>query len=308
MWKSAQANVFGRHALINDPAAADLILFAELYGAGSYFEKARSHPLVRRFREKCFLFSCTPWAIPFLSGVYTSIERRWATERIRAGSYLGISENEFVSAAEPGAELPWLYSFLGSTATHPVRRRLQELLHPRGFFQDTAADRYRVLRGQMEAEEMREYWRRYADSIKASKFVLCPRGVSPSSVRLFDTMRIGRVPVILSDQWIEPSGPEWEKFSIRIPEAALHRLIPLLEEREAEAPAMGRLARSAWEEWFSEQACFNRVVEWCLEIKERRRLPERWAHLSPYLQYLRPFHFRHRLRTRYRDWRKSRRE
>ncbi|MBA3543421.1 MAG: exostosin family protein [Chthoniobacterales bacterium] len=302
LWKSAQVDVFRRHDLTEDPAAADLILFAELYGAGTYFEKIRSHPLVRQFREKCFLFSCTPCAIPFLPGVYTSIEKRWATGRTRAGFYLGLSENEFVRAAEPGAELPWLYSFLGSTTTHPVRRRLLELLHPRGFFQDTAADQNRVLRGQMEGEEMHEYWRRYAESIKASKFVLCPRGVSPSSVRLFDTMRVGRVPVILSDQWIEPGGPEWDKFSIRIPEAALHRVIPLLEEREAEAPALGRRARAAWEEWFSERAGFHRVVEWCLEIKDQRRLPERWAHFPPYLQYLRPFHFRHRLRTRYHDW------
>ena len=303
--RSAEAGAFQIHTLTEDPGGADLILFAELHGAGPYFEKVRSHPFVRRYREKCFLFSSTPYVIPFLPGVYTSIERRWATARTRAGSYVGVSENEFVVFSEPAADLPWLYSFLGSTANASVRRRLRELTHPRGFFQDTATDQSRVLAGEFSAEEMRAYSRRYAESIRASKFVLCPRGVSPSSVRLFDTMRMGRVPVILSDQWLAPSGPAWDQFSIRIGETELEQLIPTLERRESEAVEMARRARAAWDEWFGERACFHRVVEWCLEIKAGRQLPEKWAHLFPYLHYLRPFHFRHRLRTRYHSLRRQ---
>ncbi len=303
--RSAQADAFQIHSLTNDPAAAEIILFAELHGAGPYFEKVRKHPLVRHYREKCFLFSSTPYAIPFLPGVYTSIERRWATDRTRAGSYLGVSENEFVAFSEPADDLPWLYSFLGSIATAPVRRRLRGLEHPRGFFRDTASDQTRVLGGEWGATEMRAYWQRYAESIGASKFVLCPRGLSPSSVRLFDVMRMGRVPVILSDQWVEPSGPAWDQFSIRIGESELERILPILDEREGEAVAMGRRARAAWDDWFAERACFHRVVEWCLEIKTLRRLPEKWAHLPPYLQYLRPFHFRHRLRTKYHSLRRK---
>lgn len=297
--RSAQADVFRVHSLTDEPATADLILFAELHGAGPYFEKVRKHPLVRRYREKCFLFSSTPYAIPFLPGIYTSIERRWATNRARAGSYLGVSENEFVTFSEPADDLPWLYSFLGSTATAPVRARLRALSHPRGFFLDTAAEQACVLRGELNAAEMGAYWQRYAESIRSSKFVLCPRGLSTSSVRLFDTMRMGRVPVILSDDWVAPTGPAWDKFSLRFGERELDRIIPALEEREREAVAMGLQARAAWDDWFGEGVCFHRVVEWCLEIKTQRRLPEKSAHFSPYLQYLRPFHFRHRLRTWY---------
>jgi hypothetical protein len=149
---------------------------------------------------------------------------------------------------------------------------------------------------------MREYWRRYGEISKASKFILCPRGMGTSSVRLFDTMRMGRVPVIISDQWVEPQGPCWEKFSLRVPEADFARLPALLEEHEAVAVEMGLLARAQWEEWFSERVCFHRVVEWCLDIKRRRRLPESWARFAPYIQYLRPFHFRHLLRTKYHAW------
>jgi hypothetical protein len=55
---------------------------------------------------------------------------------------------------------------------------------------------------------------------------------------------------------------------------------------------MGNLARKEWEDWFSDAAAFHRVVEWCLQIRDRRRLPEAIARLPVYLQLLRPFHLR----------------
>jgi hypothetical protein len=135
--------------------------------------------------------------------------------------------------------------------------------------------------------------------MKASKFVLCPRGLSVSSIRLFETMKTGRVPVILSDGWVEPPGPAWEKFAIRVREADLARLPQILEEREADAVRMGELARREWLEWFAEETAFHTAVEWCLQIKARRRIPEQLQRWPLYLQYLQPFHFRRVLR---RQW------
>ncbi|MBA2269339.1 MAG: exostosin family protein [Chthoniobacterales bacterium] len=98
---------------------------------------------------------------------------------------------------------------MGSMENATVRRDLMTLKHPRGFIQDTSAEFARVLQRAMNAAERRDYHRRYADITKASKFVLCPRGLSVSSIRLFETMKMGRVPVILSDGWVEPPGPAW---------------------------------------------------------------------------------------------------
>jgi hypothetical protein len=307
LFESARTDIFGKHFLTGDPAAADLILFAELYGAGAYFQSVRKHPFVKKFREKCFLFCSNDFVIPFLPGVYASIERRWCSPRTRSGFYLGVSENEFVEFTSPSDDLPYLYSFLGATNTAPVRRKLLTLSHPRSFFQDTSEDYRDVLSGKLQAEAMKEYCRRYAEIYKHSKFILCPRGLGASSVRLFDAMRIGRVPVILSDQWVDPDGPCWQKFSLRVPEADFARVPALLEQHENRAVEMGLLARAQWEEWFSPQVCFHRVVEWCLDIKKSRRIPERWGHFLPYIQYLRPFHFRHLLRTKYHAWQRKKR-
>jgi hypothetical protein len=302
--ESAESGTFKSHSLTNDPDSADLILFAELKGAGPYFELVRRHPFLKKYREKCFLFCSNAFVIPFLPGVYASIEKRWHSRRTYSGFYLGVSENEFVRFTPPTDALPYLYSFVGSIGNAHVRGDLAKLAHSRSFFQDTSAEYDDVLYGRMKQREVREFWRRYAEIMEASKFVLCPRGLGVSSVRLFDTMRMGRVPVILSDDWVEPTGPCWEKFSMRIPEKEFARIPSLLEKREAEAVTMGQLARKQWEEWFSEDVCFHRVVEWCLQIKKRRRVPEKWAHFIPYLQFLRSFHFRHLLRTRYQAWRK----
>lgn len=300
--KSARLDSFRKHSLTDDPSAADLILFAELYGAGAYFQSVRQHPFVTRFREKCFVFCSNDFIIPFLPGIYASIEQRWSSRRTRSGFYLAVSENEFVSFEPPHERLMYLCSFLGAVDTSPVRRKLGTLSYQRSFFQDTSAEYRDVLSGKIDAAGMREYWRRYAEICKASKFILAPRGLGASSVRLFDAMRMGRVPVILSDQWVEPEGPCWDKFSLRVPEADYARIPALLERYESKAVEMGMLARAQWEEWFSEPVCFHRVVEWCLQIKRDRKIPEKIAHFIPFIQYLRPFHFRHLLRTKYQAW------
>src|SRR4051812_22650748 len=185
----ARLDRFHIHSLTDDPEQADLIIFAESYGAGWSFERVRRHPLVRRFREKCFLFSTNPFVIPFLPGVYTGVEKAWASSRTRPGFYLGRTKNEFTTYTPPDHELPYLFSFMGSIRNAPVRAKLAALRHRRSFFQDTTEDFDRVLHRKMDRQERLDYDRRYAELTKASKFILCPRGLSPSSIRLFETMR-----------------------------------------------------------------------------------------------------------------------
>lgn len=293
--KAANIDRFKIHSVAAAPEDADLIIFAEFYGAGWYFEGVRRHPLVRKYREKCFLFCGNPFVIPFMPGVYTGVEKRWMSSRIRPGFYLGRGKNEFTTFSPPAHDVPYLFSFMGAVRNAPVRRKLATLRHPRSFFQDTSEEFDRVLHGRMGRLERLDYDRRYAEVAKASKFVLCPRGLSVSSIRLFETMRMGRAPVILADDWAAPAGPCWEKFAVRIREKDFAEIPRVLEQREAEAVEMGELARKEWEEWFSEEVLFHRLVELCLDIKRKRKLPENVARWPVHLQRLRPFHFRRML-------------
>jgi hypothetical protein len=181
---------------------------------------------------------------------------------------------------------------MGSIRNAPIRAKLSTLRHPRSFFQDTAEDFERILEQRMTQRERLDYDRRYAELTKASRFVLCPRGLSPSSIRLFETMRMGRAPVILADAWVRPAGPNWEQFAIQVREKDFEQLPRILEEREGEAVAMGELARTEWDRWFSEEVLFHHLVELCLDIQRNRKIPEAVARWSAYLHWFRPFHFR----------------
>jgi hypothetical protein len=300
MQRYAELDRFHTHTLTDDPAVADLIIFAEFYGGGWYFERVRGHRLVHQFREKCFLVCSNPFVIPFLPGVYTGIERRWASARTRPGFYLGRAKNEFTTYTPTAHDLPYLFSFMGAARNAPVRQKLASLKHPRSFFQDTTAEFDRVLFRKMDRRERLDYERRYAELIKASKFVLCPRGLSASSIRVFETMRMGRVPVILSDAWIPPRGPCWEECAIQVSEKDFARIPGILEDRETEAVEMGERARREWEQWFSDEVLFHRLVELCLDIRHERRIPEAVGRWTAYLHYLQPFHLRRLVGAPYR--------
>jgi hypothetical protein len=293
--ENALADRFKLHQLVDDPEAADIILFVEI-DVGRLCEHVLRHPYLKRFRSKCFMFS-TDWrVIPFLPGVYTALEKKYyLPRRVRPGFYLSCMINPLIKF-EPAPERDLLYSFMGDVQTAPVRRVLAGLEHPRSLWVDTSRESQAVMwKGSAEQREI--FWKRYADVMRRSKFVLCPRGLAPSSIRLFETMCMGRVPVVLADEWVSPQGPRWEKFIIQIPERDARSVPRILEEREGEAFELGLVARSEWEKYFSSDIVFHRIIELCLEIKRARRLPEPLARLSILPQLLRWHVFREYLRT-----------
>lgn len=306
------------HVLVDDPAAAEVILFyvgpgREFLGGTDLSRRGlRRHPLTRRYPDRSFVFDVRDEALPFLPGVFTSIDRQfYRPGRQRAGFYLEPIWNPLLEPRGEVAQAEHLFSFLGAFKT-PTRRALGELRHSRGLVVDTTRKRPRIKDEIDEPAEVTEpvesvasaddpsasYRQRFAESLHNSKFILCPSGRGTSSYRLFEAMRAGRAPVILADDWVEPVGPDWSSFSVRVPEAQVHRLPELLEGREPEAPELGRRAREAWEQWFSEQAAFDRIIEWCLELK-RRRTPSGSAaagRLAVWWDYLRWCHRRRRRR------------
>ena len=311
--ESQRVDRFGAHSLTDDPAAADLILIVRtLSHDGSPFRRLRAHPLVRQYRRKCFLYDLNDRVAPVLPGIYPSVERRWyLPTRTRSGPYLDETANPFLTYDPAFTERRYLYSFLGAVRSAPVRERLLAIKHDaRGLFVDTSARNEQVSRFGT-SEEKREFARQYADATKLSQFVLCPRGVGVGSRRLFETMAMGRAPVILADDWVQPEGPAWERSCVFIAEADYARLPQILAGRAADAPAMGLEARRQWEEWYAPEVLFHRTVETCLSIERARRLPEPVASRCAWTQMLRPSLLRHwarqtglnqRVKARVRGW------
>ncbi|HET6566636.1 MAG TPA: exostosin family protein [Rhodothermales bacterium] len=298
--RSASKDKFRWHVLTEDPGAADVIIFVErAHGAGANLEYVSVHPYTMQYREKCFVCNARYKGIPFLPGVYASIERPGQfKQRVRSGHYLEVAEKDHLVCEPATGDHAYLYSFIGAIGTAAVRSRIARLEHRRGMVVDTTREKPRE--GE-DASEGGRYHLRYVDAVKKSAFVLCPRGIGVSTLRLFETLKMGRAPVIIADQWVPPEGPEWERFSLRIGEDQVHTIPAVLERNEARAKEMGHLARAAWEDWFSEEASFHRVVEWCLDIKDKRIASEGILRYTAYAQLLRPRQLRRFIATQIRS-------
>ena len=107
----------------------------------------------------------------------------------------------------------------------------------------------------------------YALALENSKFILCPKGLGPSSWRIYEAMKAGRVPVIISDKWIPPVGIDWNSFSLRVPETETNNIPAILRSIEQQAPEMGSIARSQFHSRIGLHSSFNWLCERLSEIK-----------------------------------------
>ena len=288
---SASADRFGVHTLTDDPDAADLVLFVETDGgAGHYFHLVRRHPVYRRHRERSYLFAAEDKVVPLLPGVFTGIERSsYLPDWCRSGFYPGVKERGELRH-DPASRPGHLYSFVGAGGADPVRERVMALPGDDAILIDSQAETQAVERGEIPPVPEEEFLGRYVRSVRDSAFVLCPRGGGPSSFRLFEAMMLARVPVIISDEWVPPQGPDWDAFSIRVAESEVEGIPALLEGRRGDAEAMGDAGREAWLDWFSPEAGFHRTVEWCLDLQSFAGQRSGLRRFAPWRQMLRPYH------------------
>jgi hypothetical protein len=300
-WLRGQLNKGGgtQHRLAESPASADIILLVdEVLGIDHFYRRIRKDPTVQKFREKCFIFTTHDRVVPFFPGIYASLPKSSADfSRQRAGFYLPSEFNkhlEYRGEIDAGCDL--LFSYVGRNNYKPEREWLLGLRHDKGFVRDTFSSRGDEPAKYGLKENMLEM---YVAASRRSVFVLCPRGYGVCSIRLFETMMLGRVPVILSDDWTSPDGIDWNTFSVRAREKGEPHLVKRLENLLPQARQMGCLARQAWLEYFSGHAAVNQIVGQCLDLFLNRKTPERRARFRAVKTQLHPYHMKRWLATRY---------
>ena len=110
-------------------------------------------------------------------------------------------------------------------------------------------------------------------------------------------MAAGRAPVIISDDWVAPYGPDWDAFSIRVPEHDVATLDEKLSALRPKAKAMGALARAAYQRWFSVDHAMQTILDGCAEIQAARGGGrEHWHRLLALSYFRSPFYLRHHLK------------
>lgn len=262
-----------RHQLADCADEADLILVMASPDGDPALLKVRSDALYRRLREKSVVYCEHDNAMTLLPGIYVAAAERWMSPAWTvSGPYFG--KRRPSELPKDGVEEPieHLYSFVGSIYTHPIRASLLGIKDDRALLRDTG-DRAtaRYLTSEASEKDRLERWRSYDQALASSAFVLCPRGVCPGAIRFFETLRAGRAPVVISDEWVLPHGPDWDAFVVRVGEAEITRLPEILRELESEATERGKLARRVWESWFAEEVIFDRFVEWAGMIQQHRQ-------------------------------------
>jgi hypothetical protein len=250
------------HALVPDPSAADMILLVGNFGADA--DLLLKHPAYVAFPDKCAAYTEDDYYLPLIPGVYCSAHN---DEHARAGrvfSYAYISRNGKYSnvmlTREGAAQKKYLFAFQGGS-TSLLRKRMFNLdfRRPDVVIENTSS----YHRCDMAQPDRLQRQRRYAETLAASHFVLCPRGSGVGSIRLFEVMCAGVAPVLIADDYLLPPHIEWDRFLLRIPERSIGRLPQLIEPHVSTSAERGRLAWEAYRANFLPEIEFDRVVDYC---------------------------------------------
>tara|TARA_B110000208_G_scaffold190624_1_gene254979 strand:- start:973 stop:2715 length:1743 start_codon:yes stop_codon:yes gene_type:complete len=145
-----------------------------------------------------------------------------------------------------------LYSFQG--AYHPswyltdIRKRIFEMKHPDNCYVNHIGNWhfdnvvYNKLQNSEyalnETDDDNARTIKYNKLLLDSRYSLCPSGSGPNSIRFWESLAVGSIPVLLADTLELPSHELWDDSIVRIPENKLEELPSILssisEEKERE--------------------------------------------------------------------------
>ena len=112
-----------------------------------------------------------------------------------------------------------LVSFLGSV-THESRETIKRNIQGDNIiFRDT----YHITSDFFEKNNKLEEEQEYENILSRSRFSLCPRGSNPNSVRFWESLAAGAIPILISDNYKLPDW-DWDSTIIRIKESDLNNL------------------------------------------------------------------------------------
>jgi hypothetical protein len=257
-------------SLVSEPGRADVVLYPVPEWRDTP-DAVRLRDVMPRHRARLFVYSTNDDPVPWAPGAYASLSQSRAGRGPFCGApYLvhhaiegGLTIHDSTIA---NADLLW--SFVGTVRTCPrVRQQIVGLKDSRGFAVDTAAWDS-AIRWQWSTESGAQVMSDYAQMLRRSKFVLCPRGVGPSSMRLFEAMEAGRCPVIVSDEWLAPLLVDWDRCSLRVAERDVAILPEILRGAEDRAAQLGSAARVEWEKHFAPRSVLRYLTHSAIRLNQ----------------------------------------
>jgi hypothetical protein len=206
-------------------------------------------------RHVFFLLGVDTWAPLFFKSVFfrTSVHQKFPD--LNAVAYPHY-------CADPGYDTPYAEvvhntSFVGFVGSWPGRVELAKALHQAQGLSACCQVSTRW-HDHLPPEQRAENASRYQAVLRRSLTVCCPRGAGLNSIRFFETLAAGRIPILISDDCRLPLEDviDYDRFILRLPEAEISRIGPWLggwfHRTPPEAIAERCVAaRTAWEEFLS---------------------------------------------------------
>ena len=209
--------------ICDDPEIAEFILFVDghVIRDVDYESELRKTSLFRAYRSKTFVYNERDNPSGGLPGLYVSMPKplfapgymravpymHYEIDKIDVGSYWDLPRDKFAI-------------FMGDASTAPVRSRLFRLGESCINMRDTSRLGVHDYTDRRKSqEELNLYLHQYCAAVGSSVYSVCPRGHGSSSIRLFESLMLGAIPVILSDDFMSPFLSSDSEFLLHVPES-----------------------------------------------------------------------------------------
>lgn len=121
--------------------------------------------------------------------------------------------------------------------------------------------------GAVDLDQMKMVRASYVENLVGSDYALCIRGAGNYSIRFYEALSMGRVPVLVDSDGALPWHGDvgLDQFALRVPYKALKQLPSIVhrhfeENRVDGLHTMQRTARRVWQEYFSAAGFFRRIA------------------------------------------------
>lgn len=137
------------------------------------------------------------------------------------------------------------FSFIGSIETNKIRKSLVNL-YPENCF--TSGENW-----GLDKRLPNIFRDKYINLLGNSTFSICPRGTGISSVRLFESMAMNSIPIIIANGYKKPLSDfiNWDDFSITVDEEKISEIVDILETYDSnKIENMRKILSEVYNEFF----------------------------------------------------------
>ncbi len=262
-------NSGGLDVIITDSYAdADIVFVTDLSHWNLYADILARPEHVRHY-DKLICYFEHEYPPDMIPGIYACGSIDKAASR-GAPFYFWLKTHPFQVGNDESLGRPYLFSFMGRNCNR-VRNEILKLQVNDScinhLLEDTTAS-YPLFNAvkSVTDEDKRMQRERYFRVLSQSKFALAPKGTGLSSIRQYEAMACGCVPVVLSDKLKQPFGIDWEQCSVQIKETDVSSIPVVLKKLEPEFYAMSGVATEAYQKLIDPVSFWKYIEDTIVDI------------------------------------------